>query len=191
MRYRSALYRILGRQDEAIELYKQVVSLDPLRARSYSSLAGQLYFAGRYDEALAMLQRALELNPQKEGDHHIWGLILLAQGHPQQALTEVEREPREIWKLFGRALAYQALGRSQDSVTALNQLVIKHHQDSAYQIAEVYAYRGETDKAFEWLLRAYQQRDGGMLSVKADPLLRSLHHDPRYADMLRKMRLPT
>jgi eukaryotic-like serine/threonine-protein kinase len=191
LRYRSALYRTLGRQDEAIELYKQVVSLDPLRARSYSSLAGQLYFAGRYDEALAMLQRALELNPQKEGDHHIWGLILLAQGHPQQALTEVEREPREIWKLFGRALAYQALGRSQDSVTALNQLIIKYHQDSAYQIAEVYAYRGETDKAFEWLLRAYQQRDAGMLSVKADPLLRSLHYDPRYADMLRKMRLPT
>jgi eukaryotic-like serine/threonine-protein kinase len=190
LRYRSALYRTLGRQDEAIELYKQVVSLDPLRARSYSALAGQLYYADRYDEALAMLHRALELNPQKEGDHHIWGLILLAQGHPQQALTEVEREPREVWKLFGRALAYQALGRSQDSVTALNQLIIKYHQDSAYQIAAVYAYRGETDKAFEWLLRAYQQRDSGMLWVKADPLLRSLHHDPRYADVLRKMRLP-
>jgi TolB-like protein/DNA-binding winged helix-turn-helix (wHTH) protein len=191
LRYRSALYRILGRQDEAIELYRQVVSLDPLRARSYSSLGGELYTAGQYDEALAMLHRALELNPQKEGDHHICGLILLAQGHPQQALTEVEREPGEVWKLFGQALAYQALGQSQDSVTALNQLIIKHHQDSAYQIADVYAYRGETDKAFEWLLCAYQQRDGGLLFVKADPLLRSLHHDPRYADVLRKMRLPT
>lgn len=190
LRYRSALYRTLGRQDEAIEHYEQVVSLDPLRARSYSSLAGQLYYAGRYDEALNMLHRALELNPQKEGDHHICGLILLAQGHPQQALTEVEQEPSEIWKLFGRALAYQALGRSQDSITALNQLIIKYHQDSAYQIAGVYAYRGETDKAFEWLLRAYEQRDGGMLFVKPDPLLRSLRHDPRYADMLRKMRLP-
>ena len=191
LRYRSALYRTLGRQDEAIELYRQVVSLDPLRARSYSALGGELYYAGRYDEALAMFHRALELNPQKEGDHHVCGLILLAQGHPQQALTEVEREPREIWKLFGRALAYQALGRSQDSLTALNQLIIKYHQDSAYQIAEVYAYRGETDKAFEWLLRAYQQRDGGMLFVKIDPLLKSLLHDLRYADMLRKMRLPT
>jgi len=191
LRYRSALYRILGRQDEAIELYRQVVSLDPLRARSYSSLGAELYTAGQYDEALAMLHKALELNPQKEGDHVLCGLILLAQGHPQQALTEVELEPGEVWKPFGRALAYQALGRSQDSVTALNQLIIKHHQDSAYQIAEVYAYRGETDKAFEWLLRAYQQRDGGMLFVKGDPLLRSLHHDPRYADVLRKMRLPT
>jgi TolB-like protein/DNA-binding winged helix-turn-helix (wHTH) protein/lipopolysaccharide biosynthesis regulator YciM len=191
LRYRSALYRILGRQDEAIKLYRQVVSLDPLRARSYSSLGGELYTAGQYDEAQAMLHKALELNPQKEGDHVLCGLILLLQGHPQQALTEVELEPGEVWKLFGRALAYQALGRSQDSVTALNQLIIKHHQDSAHQIAEVYAYRGETDKAFEWLLRAYQQRDGGMLFVKADPLLRSQHHDPRYADVLKKMRLPT
>ena len=122
--------------------------------------------------------------------HVICGLILLAQGHPQQALTEVEQEPNEEWKLFGRTLAYQALVRSQDSVTALNQLIIKHHQDSAYQIAEVYAYRGETDKAFEWLLRAYQQRNVGMLFLKVDPLLRSLLHDPRYADVLRKMRLP-
>jgi TolB-like protein/DNA-binding winged helix-turn-helix (wHTH) protein/Flp pilus assembly protein TadD len=191
LRYRSALYRILGRQDEAIELYRQVVSLDPLRARSYSSLGAELYTAGQYGEALATLHKALELNPQKEGDHILCGLILLLQGHPQQALTEVELEPGEVWKPFGRALAYQALGRSQDSVSALNQLIIKHHQDSAYQVADVYAYRGETDKAFEWLLRAYQQRDGGMLFVKRDPLLRSLHHDPRYADVLRKMRLPT
>jgi TolB-like protein/DNA-binding winged helix-turn-helix (wHTH) protein len=191
LRYRSALYRILGRQDEAIQLYRQVVSLDPLRARSYSSLGGELYTAGQYDEAQAMLHKALELNPQKEGDHVLCGLILLARGHPQQALTEVEREPGEVWKLFGRALAYQALGRSHDSITALNQLIIKHHQDSAYQIAEVYAYRGETDQTFEWLLRAYQQRDGGMLFVKADPLLRRLLNDPRYADLLRKMRLQT
>jgi predicted Zn-dependent protease len=137
-----------------------------------------------------MLHKALELTPQKEGDHFVCGLILLAQGHPQEALTEMEREPLEVFKLLGQALAYQALGRSQDSVTTLNQLIFKHHQDSACQIAEVYAFRGETDKAFEWLVRAYQLRDGGLLFVKADPLLRSLHHDPRYADVLRKMRLP-
>jgi len=52
------------------------------------------------------------------------------------------------------------------------------------------ATRGESDKAFEWLERAYAQRDGGLASLKGDPLLKSIEHDPRYAAFLKKMRLP-
>ena len=191
LRYRSSLARVLGRQDEAIELYKKVIALDPLRARSYSSLGFQLYCAGRYEEANAMLQRALELNPQKEHDHLTLGQILLAQGRPQQALTEIEKEPGEGWKLLGEAFAYHALGRRRDSDAALQRLVFTRKQDWAVQIAEVYAFRGESDKASEWLDRAYRQRDGGLMFVKIDPLLNNLHQDPRYTQLLKKMRLPT
>ena len=190
LRYRSSLARVLGRQDEAIELYKKVIALDPLRARSYSSLGFQLYCAGRYEEANAMLQRALELNPQKEHDHLTRGQILLAQGRPQQALTEIEKEPGEGWKLLGQAFAYHALGRRRDSDAALQRLVATRQQDWAVQIAEVYAFRGEADKASEWLDRAYRQRDGGLMFVKIDPLLNSLRQDPSYTRLLKKMRLP-
>jgi tetratricopeptide (TPR) repeat protein len=190
LRYSSSLSRTLGRQDEAIELYKKVIALDPLRARSYSSLAYQLYSTGRYDEANTMLQRALELNPQKEHDHLIRGQVLLAQGRPQQALAEMEREPGDGWKLLGQALAYHKLGRSHDSEVALRKLIAEHEKDWACQIAEVYAYRGESDKAFEWLDRAYRQRDGGLMFVKIDPLLKSLHEDSRYSELLKKMHLP-
>lgn len=191
LRYRSSLLRTLGRQDEAIELYKQVIALDPLRARSYSSLGSQLYSVGRYDEALAMLQRALELNPQKEHDRFARGQILLAQGRPQQALAEIEQEPGEGWKLLGEALAYHSLGRPHDSDTALQKLIDAHQQDWAAQIAQVYAFRGESEKAFEWLDRAYRQRDGGLMFLKIDPILKGLRQDHRYTDLLRKMRLPT
>jgi hypothetical protein len=88
-------------------------------------------------------------------------------------------------------LVYHALSREQDSNAALTELIAKHDTDSAYQIAEVYAYRGESDKSFEWLERAYQQRDAGLSDIKIDPLLENLHHDPRYAEILKKMRLPT
>jgi len=191
LRYRSSLFRTLGRLDEAIELYKEVIVLDPLRARSYSSLGGQLYYAGRYDEANAMLQKALELNPKKESDHFIRGQVLLAQGRPQQALTEIEQETSGILKLTGKALVYHSLGRPQDSDAALQQLIATSQQDSAFQIAEVYAFRGESDKAFAWLERAYRQRDGGLMFLKIDPLLKGLRQDPRYADLLTKMHLPT
>ena len=61
---------------------------------------------------------------------------------------------------------------------------------SAFQIAEIYAYQGETDKAFEWLERAYKQRDGGLSEMKGDPLLRHLQRDPRWLAFLTKMKLP-
>ena len=61
----------------------------------------------------------------------------------------------------------------------------------AYQIGEIYACRGDVDLAFQWLNRAYQQRDSGMRSLKIDPLLKSLWQDPRYIDLLKRMRLPT
>jgi TolB-like protein/DNA-binding winged helix-turn-helix (wHTH) protein/Tfp pilus assembly protein PilF len=190
LRYRSSLYRVLGRQDEAIEIYREVIAVDPLRARSYSSLGGQLYCAGRYEEADVMLQKALELNPKKENDRLIRGQILLAQGRPQQALAEIQQEIGGDRKLFGEALAYHSLGRPQDSDAALQQLIVTRQQDSAFQIAEVYAFRGESDKAFEWLERAYRQHDGGLTGLKINPVLRGLHQDSRYADLLKKMRLP-
>jgi hypothetical protein len=86
---------------------------------------------------------------------------------------------------------YHALGREKESDAALAELVSKYHAEGAFQIAEVYAFRGESDKAFEWLERAYAQRDSGLAELKGDPLVKSLEHDPRYAAFLNKMRLPT
>ena len=66
----------------------------------------------------------------------------------------------------------------------------KHAQDSAYQIAQVFAWRGEKDNAFEWLERAYKQQDAGLSEIKGDPLLKSLRADPRFNALLRKLKLP-
>ena len=189
--YRSFLSHSLGRLNEAIEFHRQALARDPLLASSHSYLAFLLYCAGRYEEAETELQRALELNPQKTYDRFTRGEILLQRHRPLEALTEIEQEPAEIWRLTGEALAYHALGRDNDSNAALTQLIKDHQGNMAYQIAEVYADRGESDKAFEWLNRAYEQRDAGLRSLKIDPYLKSLSHDARYADILKKLRLPT
>jgi hypothetical protein len=73
----------------------------------------------------------------------------------------------------------------------LRELVAKYHTDNAFEIAEIYAFRNQTDEAFEWLDRAYAQRDGNLIVTKVDPLLKSLHSDPRYAAFLKKLNLPT
>ena len=119
------------------------------------------------------------------------GKILIAEGKPQQALAEIEKEPNEWGKLTGQVLVYHALGREQDSNACPGKPIEKYGSSRAFQIAQVYAYRGESDKSFEWLERAYKQRDPGLPEIKTDPLFKNLRHDPRYTELLKKMHLPS
>jgi len=187
---RSHLSVVLGNLDEAIKLAEQAVALEPLRANSHLSLGYMLFLSGRYHEARAELQKALDLNPQAARVHVSLAKIFIAEGKPQLALAEIEKEPSGWGKLTGQVLVYRALGREQDSNTALAKLIGKHDTDSAYQIARAYAFRGESDRSFEWLERAYKQRDSGLPDIKTDPLLKNLRHDPRYTELLKKMHLP-
>ena len=191
IRIRSRLSWVSGDLDQAVKLAEQVAALEPLRSNSYLGLGHLLYLAGRYDEAQKELQKALDLNPQATFAHYTLGKILIAERKSQQALAEMEKEPSDWAKLTGQALAYHALGRGQDSTAALGALIAKYGTNGAYQIAQVYAYRGESDKSFEWLERAYKQRDPGLTDMKTDPLLKNLRQDPRYTEFLKKMRLPT
>lgn len=171
--------------------HQQAIAIDPLFASSYSYLAFLLYCAGDYDKAEASARKALQLNPQKTYDHFTLGEVLPAQGHAEESLAELKQEPAPFWRLTGEALAYRALGNSRDSNDALTRLINDHQKSMAYQIAEIYADRGDADKAFQWLDRAYQQHDAGMRSVKIDPWLRGVRNDSRYAELLKKMNLPS
>jgi adenylate cyclase len=93
-------------------------------------------------------------------------------------------------KLTGEVLVYHALGHERNSNAALAALIAKYDADSAYQVAQGYAFRGESGHAFEWLERAYKQRDGGLSQIKIDPLLKTLRHDQRFSLLLTRMRLP-
>jgi len=190
VRRAATLASVLGRYEEAIAQDRRAIELDPLSAATYGNLEIHAYYAGRLEEAIAAFKKVVELNPEYPGAHYLLGKVYLAQRYPQEALAEMEREPEPIWRLAGLPLAYHALGRNKESDAALAELVAKFHAESAFQIAEVYAFRGETNKAFEWLERAYSQHDGGLASLKGDPLLKNIEHDPRYADFLKKMRLP-
>jgi TolB-like protein/DNA-binding winged helix-turn-helix (wHTH) protein len=191
LRYHSYLYQVLGQIEEAIKSQQEAIALDPLRARSYLFLEYQLHSAGRLNEAREALDKALELNPQLPAAHAELGLLRLEAGHPEEALAQIEQEPDEDWKHWGEVLAFHALGRASDSDSALRKLIAARHKDWAFQIAQLYAYRGETPLAFEWLDRAYLQHDSGLTMMKLDPLLAPLRREPRFAELLKKMRLPS
>jgi hypothetical protein len=85
---------------------------------------------------------------------------------------------------------YHALGRSKEADGTLVEFIRECRDVGAFQIATVYAYRTETDKAFEWLERAYKQRDTGLLWLKVEPLLNNIRNDPRYVELMKTMKLP-
>jgi TolB-like protein/Tfp pilus assembly protein PilF len=188
-RTRAHLALALGNVNQAINFEQQAVAIDPLHINSHLGLGYVLYLAGRYDDSQAEMKKALDLDSQSAFVHISMGKILMAEGKPQQALVEIEKEPTDWGKLTGQVLVYHALSREQDSNAALARLISTHATDAAYQIAQGYAYRGESDKSFEWLERAYEQRDAGMTQIKTDPLFKNLRTDPRYTELLQKMRL--
>ncbi len=180
----------LGRLEEARELTRRAATSDPLNVTVHYRLARYNYFLGRLDDAVTAFQKVLELNPEYPGAHQDLALVYLAQSQPEKALAEMEQEKRDLWRRFGFSMLYHALSRKNEADATLVDLVKNYHDTAAYQIAEVYAFRGEGDRAFEWLERAYAQRDSGMSQIKGDPHLKHLETDPRYAALLEKLRLP-
>jgi hypothetical protein len=119
------------------------------------------------------------------------GELQLLQGDAAGALaTFGSIHDNESFRLQGTALAQHALGHAVASEQALGALRATGARQDAFQIAEVYAWRGEKGEAFAWLERAYQQRDAGLTAVLADPLLKPLRGDARFAALLRQMQLP-
>jgi TolB-like protein len=181
----------LGRMTEAVAATRKSIELDPLSSAAWNNL-GTMYFVNpdQFREAREALDRALAINPESNFANNNLATLELLEGHAQKAL-DVFRRAGEVWSQTGVAMAEHTLGHAKESQRALDELIAKYAHDSAYQIADVYAWRGEADKAFEWLERAYVQRDGGLGGIKVDPVLKSLWTDARFAAMLKKLGLPT
>jgi tetratricopeptide (TPR) repeat protein len=190
LRGAAVLAATLGRFDDALDLARKAVERDPLNPRSYRVLAEIAQYAGRWDEALSALQRSVQLNPQGIYAHTDIAWIYLAQSHPRAALEEVMKETSSERYLLGLTVTNYALGEKKKSDAALAKLISTQADISAFQIAQAYAFRGERDQALSWLDRAYRQRDGALVTVSGDPLLKNLRGDPRYSEFLKKMRLP-
>ena len=186
----GALELALGHTARASTLFQQALARDPLHASSFINLGISYYAEGRLAEAETAFRKALELKPNLIYAHNGLGLVLLSQGKREAALAEMGREADDGWRLEGVAIVNYALGKRAESDAALAELLAKFEKDAPYRIATVYAFRGESKPAFEWLERAYTERDGDLVSIKVDPLLKSLTADPRYAALLKKLALP-
>jgi TolB-like protein/Tfp pilus assembly protein PilF len=176
----------LNRLDDAKALHTYVTIHDPANPAGYYNLGLARYFSGDWDGAIAAQRTVLTLSPGHAVAHYSIGAALIMKGDAEAALPEMQAEG-EGWRVIGLPLAYYALGRKAEADAALAELVATRAKEGASNIAYNYAFRGDADRAFEWLEKAVQNRDPGMASIAVEPLFRKLHQDPRWLPFLRKV----
>jgi TolB-like protein/DNA-binding winged helix-turn-helix (wHTH) protein len=180
----------LGHLAEAIALTRRGVELDPLDPNALFALGQNYYYAGRLDQAARCIEK---VPPELRSPlvDQILAQVYLAQGRVPDAVAAVEHESADPeWQLLGRSLVYFRQRRQHAADSALAEYIGRYGPRAAYEVAEIYAFRGEPDRAVAWLDSAYAHRDEGLAAVRVDPLLEDVRGDARYAAFLRKMRLP-
>ena len=173
----------LGRLDEAIARVEFVIARDPVSPASPNNLGFGYIIAGRWDESITSLRTTLELSPGRSAVQYGIGVALLFKGEPQAALEAMQLED-SVWGMVGLPLAYHALDWAGESDTALAALIEQHGQGWPYNIAYILAYRGEADRAFEWLDKSVEYKDPGLASIVIEPLFANIHNDPRWLPFL-------
>jgi adenylate cyclase len=185
----AAMQSCLGNVDKAIVLYNKAITADPLRPAGYNGLSLEYFYKGDWKRSEEAILKALEITPDYASAYYQLARIQLAQDDGDAALESLNKEADELWRLAGLSLAYSQLNREAEAKNILQELIDKYTEGAAYQIAATYAFRSEIDLAFEWLERAYQQRDGGLTEIMADPTFRVLSKDARWKPFLKRMHL--
>ena len=182
----GALVRRLGRLDEAIAIGKYQVGLDPINPFGHEILAYSYRYAGRLDDAIAELRTVLSLSPNYLAAHAGIGELLLQKGDAKSALAEMQQEVLDGMRLVGLAMAHHVLGQKFESDAALAEVIEKYAEGYPLSIAYVFAFRGEADRAFEWLDKAARGHNLFFHAVAGHPMFANIHADPRWLPFLRK-----
>lgn len=181
----AAVLAMQGRLADAIVELHQALNLDPLSADASYILTRMLWASGEHAEARQVARAMVDRN--MPSGHETAGYIALLDGNAAQADAEFRREPLHMVRLYTTAVSQYSLGHLTAADSTLSELVRDFSTTLAYQIAEVYAWRGDADKAFGWLETAYRQHDRGITQLRFDPLVTRLRSDPRYTAMLGKL----
>jgi len=180
----------MGHFDAGLAAARRAVALDPLNMRSRSQLGQALYWARQYQEAVTVNGQLISLDPESRSAHAYRGLSYYGLGDLQDARVSCEAKPDSWLSQWCLAVTYDKLGRSADAQAQLKKLKAGVSDSAAYQYATIYAQRGDTATALEWLDTAMRVRDSGLVQLKIDPLMDPLRKEPRFQAAMRELKFP-
>jgi serine/threonine-protein kinase len=185
----------MGRHAEAIEEARRAIDLDPLSLIISAAVGDVYFFARQYDRAIDYYRRSVALEPAFQPGHTDLARALEQKGLLDEAIAEYRLaaalEHSDPGLSVGLAHTLALAGRQDESRAILERLLERARKEfmSSYSIATIYACLGEADRAFEWLDRAYERRDGALVHIKVHPRLDGLRGDPRFTALLHTMGL--
>jgi adenylate cyclase len=192
----------MGRMPEAIVENKKALELDPLSLPINNFMAMTYMFAGDYEKSYQQFQRTIAMDPTFPLAHLYFSFLLKITGKYQEGIVEYEKS-----EVLGGSSPEDAAARATMLRQALKrggerglwqkdlELILgtrkRPKDESPGVVASLYALAGDKDSAFEWLDKAYAERDGEDITLlKCDPAFKNLRGDPRFGDLLRRMGLP-
>lgn len=191
----ATYYSAVGKSREAVGEMKRAQELDPLSMGAIMDRAWILYMAQAYEDAMEQCKRDLDISPSYGFAHGVLGMIALEHGQRELALSEARKGVEVDANPFNLAMlgtAEAVLGMRTEALTVVDTLKKRSPKEYVclYELGAIYACLGQKDPAFQWLNRACDDRDICVMWLQADPRLKSLHSDPRFRDLLRRVGFP-
>jgi tetratricopeptide (TPR) repeat protein len=187
----------MGRYDESVTEAHRALELDPLDVLLNVHLAWAYLHARRYEEAIEQARKAIAMDPNLEVSRTVLGRAFLGKKMYPEALVEFEKT---LTLAGGVATGpdtylgytYAVMGQKADALAKLNILRARYEQGqaTAYDLAVVYAGLNDKEPVFDWLQKAYMERSGGLLQIKADLIFDPIRSDERFSSLLRRLGLP-
>ncbi|HWN08985.1 MAG TPA: tetratricopeptide repeat protein [Pyrinomonadaceae bacterium] len=190
----------LGKREESFAEARRARELDPLSMVIWSESGWVYYIAGEHDQAVTLLNKALEIDPDFARAHYILAITLGESGKLEEQMAALRKmtalsggDPKEFDRAMAPTLEAFRVGGAKaawrKSAATLAER-IKQNLTSARVVGTHYARAGDKDDAFFWLEKSYEERDPGLVMLKAAPDFASLRSDSRYTDLLRRIGFP-
>ena len=187
---RGLMYAMQGDIERALAESRHAQQLEPLWLAPRTAEGNHLYYARRYDESIRLVDQILVLDERADAARGLLIRNLVAKGDYDQAIAECDKGPLQV--PGGRAFRAQALalsGRREEALAELDRLLAlsKERYVPAYDIALIHAALADTENTFVWLERAMEDRSTQLVFLAQEPMLGTLHADPRFASLVRRI----
>lgn len=185
----SYLLAASGHIEEAIAQARKAIEVSPRSVFAWENLGQAQIMGDDREGAREAFQRAIELSPESNWSNYYLGYLDLQDGKIDSAESWFQRTDG-AFPLAGLAMVEFSRGDEAASQKALQELKTRFAAGFSFQIASAYAWRGQKDEAFDWLGKAREHRDAGLVRLRVDPTLTTLHDDPRFGALVKALGLP-